>query len=122
MELQEIITLISSVMGTTGLAWLGAFLFYDSKKRKAAAEARKAEADSISSYAAEWKELYEKKEHRVTELEAKIDSLYADIRALRETDTKLREEKSALVIEKQALEFRKCERHGCKERMPPSNF
>ena len=54
-------------------------MFYESRKRKAAAEAKKAEADNITQYADEWKELYEKKEKRVGELDTKIDTLYAKI-------------------------------------------
>ena len=37
-------------------------LLIKSKAKKADAEAEKTEADNITAYAAEWKELYEKKE------------------------------------------------------------
>ena len=45
---------------------------------------KKTEADNITAYAAEWKELYEKKEKRVVELDAKIDHLYAEITKYRD--------------------------------------
>ena len=64
-ELNELFNITCGIVTTILLPLFGVFMFYDSKKRKAAAEARKAEADNITSYAAEWKELYEKKEHRV---------------------------------------------------------
>lgn len=77
-ELNELFNITGGIVTTILLPLFGVFMFYDSKKRKAAAEARKAEADNITSYAAEWKELYEKKEHRVVELDSKIDQLYAE--------------------------------------------
>ena len=62
MEMQEIVQLIGSFISAAGLPLIGAFMFYESRKRKAAAEAKKAEADNITQYADEWKELYEKKQ------------------------------------------------------------
>lgn len=101
---------------------LGTFLFYESKKRKAAAEAKKAEEENITAYAAEWKELYEKKEMRVEQLDAKIDSLYAQIDEYRVRVRALTEKNTELVIKNSALEFRKCNKHGCPDREPPSEF
>ncbi len=76
-QLNEIIGLIGSIVATIFLPILGVFMFYDAKKRKenaaarkAEAESKNAEADSITHYAAEWKELYEKKEAKVLELES----------------------------------------------------
>ena len=77
-QLSEISNIIGGIVTTILLPLLGVFLFYDQKKRKEEAAARKAEADNITSYAAEWKELYEKKENKVHELDAKIDQLYAE--------------------------------------------
>lgn len=97
-------------------------MFYDSKKRKAAAEARKAEADNITSYAAEWKELYEKKEHRVVELDSKIDQLYAEKNEDRQRIRELTEKNATLEIEKIKLEAKRCDVRGCSGRKPPSDY
>ena len=91
-------------------------------KRKAEAEAKKAEADTITQYAAEWKELYEKKEIRVEQLDAKIDSLYAQMDEYRTRVRALTEKNTELVIKNSAMEFRKCNKHGCPDREPPSEF
>ena len=77
-QISQIVTLIGGAIATILLPLLGAFMFYDSKKRREAAQAEKAEADNISQYAAEWKELYEKKEAKVHELDTKIDQLYVE--------------------------------------------
>ena len=52
-ELNELFNITGGIVTTILLPLFGVFMFYDSKKRKAAAEARKAEADNITSYAAE---------------------------------------------------------------------
>ena len=97
-------------------------LFYDSKKRSEAAkaklaeaEARKAEQDNIVGFAEEWKELYEKKELKVTELEAQVDE---DRKRIRE----LTEKNMQLTLELQKAEFLKCEVKGCKDRQPPTGY
>ena len=98
------------------------FLFYDSKKRKAAAEARKAEAENITNYASEWKELYEKKEGRVAELDAKIDRLYAEKNDDRMRIRELSEKITALEIENLKLTVKRCDVKGCPNRQPPSDY
>ena len=93
-EFQTVVTIISSLVSSVALPLLGVFLFYDSKKRKANAEARKAEMDNLTGYAEEWKALYEQRDKRVDELNAKIDQLYKEkeddrqrIRELQEKNT-----------------------------------
>ena len=67
-------------------------MFHDARRRKEEATAqkeeaiaRKAETDNITSYAAEWKELYEKKEAKVQEQDKKIDQLYAEKNGVRKS-------------------------------------
>lgn len=122
MEIQEIVQLMGSLVNMVGIPILGVFMFYKYKKQKAAAEAKKAEADNITAYAAEWKMLYEKKEQKVTELNVKIDSLYEKIEGLRNTIYELTEKNTELMVKNSALEFRKCNKHGCSDREPPSDF
>ena len=59
-RMNELFNITGGIVTTILLPLFGVFMFYDSKKRKAAAEARKAEADNITSYAAEWKRLLQK--------------------------------------------------------------
>ena len=89
-------------------------MFHDARRRKEEATARKeeaiarkAETDNITSYAAEWKELYEKKEAKVQELDKKIDQLYAEknedrlrIRELMEKNTTLEFKNQKQIIKK----------------------
>jgi chromosome segregation ATPase len=118
----QIIALIGGIIATVLLPLMTAFQFYDSKKRKEAAAAKKAEAENITQYAAEWKELYEKKEAKVHELDTKIDQLYVEKNEDRERIRDLQSKNVKLELENQALNFKKCEVRGCKERKPPSDY
>jgi chromosome segregation ATPase len=118
----QIIALIGGIIATVLLPLMTAFQFYDSKKRKEAAAAKKAEAENITQYAAEWKELYEKKEAKVHELDTKIDQLYVEKNEDRERIRDLQSKNVKLELENQSLNFKKCEVRGCKERKPPSDY
>lgn len=107
---------------TVLLPLLGVFMFYDAKKRKENASARKAEAENITSYAAEWKELYEKKERKVMEQDEKIDQLYAEKNEDRQRIRELMEKNTALEIENIKLQARRCDVRGCSGRKPPSDY
>ena len=121
-QLSEIFNLLGGAVTSVVLPLLGVLLFYDSRKRSEAAkaklaeaEARKAEQDNIVGFAEEWKELYEKKELKVTELEAQVDE---DRKRIRE----LTEKNMQLTLELQKAEFLKCEVKGCKDRQPPTGY
>lgn len=118
----EIVNLIGGMVATILLPLLGAFMFYDSKKRKAAAEARKAEADNITGYAAEWKELYDKSEEKRAKKDAKIESLYVQINEDRKRIRDLYEKNTQLELKCQMLEVLKCKRRNCGDREPPSDY
>lgn len=121
-QISQIITMVGGIVATILLPLIGAFQFYDSKKRKEAAAAKKAEAENITQYAAEWKELYEKKEVKVHELDTKIDQLYLEKNEDRERIRDLQSKNVKLELENQALNFKKCEVRGCKDRQPPSDY
>lgn len=121
-QFSQIITMIGGIVATILLPLIGSFQFYDSKKRKEAAAAKKAEAENITQYASEWKELYEKKEAKVHELDIKIDQLYLEKNEDRERIRDLQAKNAKLELENQALNFKKCEVRGCKDRKPPSNY
>lgn len=114
--------MIGGAVSTILLPLLGLFLFYGQKKRKEEAGAKKAEADNITTYAAEWKELYEKKEKKVQELDAKIDSLYVQINDDRLRIRELMEKNTALELKNQMLEVLKCKKRNCGDREPPSDY
>ena len=121
-QISELLSSVGGAVTTILLPIIGVFLFYDSKKRKAAAEARKAEAENITNYASEWKELYEKKEGRVAELDAKIDRLYAEKNDDRMRIRELSEKITALEIENLKLTVKRCDVKGCPNRQPPSDY
>ena len=121
-QISELLSSVGGAVTTILLPIIGVFLFYDSKKRKAAAEARKAEAEHITNYASEWKELYEKKEGRVAELDAKIDRLYAEKNDDRMHIRELSEKITALEIENLKLTVKRCDVKGCPNRQPPSDY
>ena len=125
MDVEQIIKIINALgsLLTGGAVGVFSYLFFfDSKKRTEAAkakqseaEARKLEEENITSYAAEWKELYEKKERKVMELEAKGDE---DRKRIRE----LTEKNMQLSLDLQKAEFKKCEVKGCEKRQPPTGY
>ena len=121
-QISQIVAMIGGIVATILLPLIGAFQFYDSKKRKEAAAAKKAEAENITQYAAEWKELYENKEANVHELDTKIDQLYVEKNEDRERIRDLQSKNVKLELENQSLNFKKCEVRGCKERKPPSDY
>ena len=121
-QISQIVAMIGGIVATILLPLIGAFQFYDSNKRKEAAAAKKAEAENITQYAAEWKELYEKKEAKVHELDTKIDQLYVEKNEDRERIRDLQSKNVKLELENQSLNFKKCEVRGCKERKPPSDY
>lgn len=113
---------ISDVIIALGIPLFTLIFFFDSRKRSEAAkakkeeeEARKQEGDNISHYAAEWKELYEKKEAKVLEYEKQQQKDQLRIR-------ELQEENAHLKLEVVTLQFYKCERKGCGTRLPPNEF
>ena len=123
---EQIVSISGSLVATVLIPLVTAFMFYDSRKRKAEAEARQAETDNITSYAAEWKKNYEEEKEaktaQETKLNAKIDQLYAEKEADRKRIRELMQRNQELELKSQSLEFRKCEKRGCKDRIPPSDF
>lgn len=81
---------ICSAITTILMPVLLKFMFYDSKKREAAAEAQKKEAEALAQFANEWKELYEEKCQETKELKQKVDKLYDIIHDQQETMFKLK--------------------------------
>ena len=122
-NINVVISMIGAVVATILLPLITAFQFYDSKKRKEAAVAKKAEAENITQYAAEWKELYEKKEAKVHELDEKIDQLYLEKQEDRKRMRELLDKNTQLELKNQALEFIKCNNAlKCLDRDPPNEF
>ena len=121
-QLSEIISMIGGGVSSIVLPLLGVLLFYDAKQRKAYAEARRAEADNITQYAAEWKELYENEHSDKSALNDKIDQLYQEKEQDRQRIRELQEKNTSLALENQALKIRECKVKGCQQRQPPSDY
>lgn len=122
MDFQQIVSIISSLVSSVALPLFGVFIFYDSKKRKANAEARRAELDNLTVYADEWKVLYEQRDKRVDELNAKIDQLYKEKEDDRQRIRELQEKNTTLALENTSLRIKECQVKGCKSRVPPSDY
>lgn len=122
MDFQQIVSIISSLVSSVALPLFGVFIFYDSKKRKANAEARRAELDNLTLYADEWKALYEQRDKRVDELNVKIDQLYKEKEDDRQRIRELQEKNTTLALENTSLRIKECQVKGCKSRIPPSDY
>ena len=114
--------MIGGVVSTILLPLLGVFLFYGQKKRKEEAEAKKAEADNITAYAAEWKKNYDEEKATVSRLNDKIDQLYVEKENDRSRIRELMEKNTKLELDNLRLEVTKCLKRGCKDREPPSDY
>lgn len=115
----EIIQTISAIVTGVALPLLGVFLFYDAKKREAAAKASKAEAENITQYAAQWRELYEEKVKQEEDLNEKIDGLYVQLGQQRDELTQLKKDMADLTVKFLYSESQKCTVYGCPNRQPP---
>lgn len=119
----QVITMVGGIVATILIPLIGAFQFYDSKKRKEAAVAKKAEADNITQYAAEWKRCYEEERAVEDTLNKKIDQLYKDKEEDRKRIRELLYKNTQLELKNQALEFIKCNNAlKCLDRDPPNEF
>ena len=128
-HLSELISMVGGIVTSIALPLLGVFLFYESKKRTEAAKAKQAEAeakrteeDNITSYAEEWKALYEQRDKRVDELNGKIDLLYQEKEQDRQRIRELQEKNTQLTLDLQKSNFLKCEVKGCDKRQPPTGY
>lgn len=121
-HVSELISLVGGSVSSILLPLLGVFMFYEQKRRKEEAEARKAEADNITQYAAEWKELYERQVETVDALNGKIDRLYAEKEEDRKRIRELQESNTAMALENQSLKIKECRRRGCTQREPPGDY
>lgn len=123
MELNDWVILITALGGIEGVKQLVRWLLnrkYEQRREDASAD--RAEDENIKSYAAEWKELYEKKEKKVTELDAKIDQLYAEKNEDRIRIRELMQKNQELELKNQSLDILKCKKRGCPDREPPSDY
>lgn len=105
---------------------VGQLLYYNSRKRKEAAEAQKEEDANALAYAQEWRNLYthEHEEHMEerTRLNNKIDSLYDDIGKQRATIRQLKDDKNTLLMRMRELQWNECTINGCMNRKPPRDY
>lgn len=121
-EISNLVTMISSAVTGIAIPLLGVLLFYDAKKRKQYAEARKAEADNLTGYADEWKRCYEEEREVEKELNTKIDELYKEKEVDRQRIRELQEKNTQLALENMSLKIKECQVRGCAQRRPPSDY
>lgn len=121
-QISSIISMVGGAVSSIVLPVIGIFMFRDIRKRKLNAETKKLEIDNLTSYADEWKGLYEQRDKRVDELNAKIDQLYQEKEVDRQRIRELQEKNTALSLENQSLKIKECQVRGCKQRQPPSDY
>lgn len=110
-----IVSGICAILGALGGSVGTSIIFYKQTQRTKDAEADKAEVATQHEYVKEWKELYEKKEAKVNELDAKIDDMRKELRAEQMKN-------NLLELEKEKLTWSKCTVNGCKNRQPPHYY
>lgn len=113
----EIVQLVCSVISAVAIPGLSMVIFYDSKKRVAAAEAAAKENEVVKEYATEWRELYEKKEKKVGDLDKKVDELRLLIFKDREETITLEKTIAVLQAKVEILQTRECIVLACPKRV-----
>ena len=133
----DTISLISLLLG--GGSFIGlivGIVTIPSAIKKAAAEARKEEAEAktaeinnMKSVADGWKELAEErqeankeKDARITELTGQVDARYVEIGEWRDKYNHSQEENAQLRVENTKLMMTKCVKPGCLDREPPTGY
>lgn len=121
-NIAEVVTMINTV----AIPLLSGTLFYNSKKRKAAARASQEEGKAIATAADGWRKLCEKrdedvrkKEEEIKAKDEKIDLLYNKLNILRDDYSALESKCHNLMMFNAELEWNKCEVNGCAKRKPP---
>ena len=123
MELNDWVILLTALGGIEGIKSLvKLWINRRNEGKRETAIANKAEADTITAYASEWKELYEKEEKKGIDKDAKIDKLYEEKNKDRQQIRELMQKNTQLEIENIKLVSRKCNVPGCVKRQPPSDF
>ena len=125
MSISSIIEIIS-LINTAAIPLLSGALFYNSRKRKAAAEASQEEGKAIATAADGWQKLCEKrdedvrrKEDEIKSKDAKIDSLYDKMNLLRDRISNIESKNHDIQMLNTELEWNRCEVNGCIKRRPP---
>ena len=133
----DVISLISLLLG--GGSFVGlivGIVTIPSAKKKAAAEARREEAEAksaevatVKAAAEAWKELAEErqeanheKDARIAELTGIVDARYVDIGEWRDKYNHSQEENAQLRVENTKLMMTKCIKPSCPDREPPTGF
>ena len=133
----DVISLISLLLGGSSLLGLIiGIVTIPSAKKKAAAEARKEEAEAktaelnnMKAVADGWKELADErqeankeKDARIAELTGIVDARYVDIGEWRDKYNHSQEENAQLRVENTKLMMTKCMKPGCLDREPPTGY
>ena len=108
---QNIDTLLAFITGG-GLTSIFAF---GANRRKVNAEAREKEIDNLNSLT----NFFEK---RIQERDLKVDALYIELRKEQEAKLDLIEKLNKQELRCEILEIKKCEKRGCADRLPPSDY
>ena len=127
MQIQEIVTLITTVL--FGGGWLMQVIKGKQEQKKRDAEASVTSADAESKAvqialdsAREWKSIAEERETKIDLRDSKIDELYNDRRKDRELIFSLQEENANLKVCKTEMKMRLCSRKLCAQREPQTGY
>lgn len=97
--------------------------------RKEEAEAKTAEINNMKAVADGWKELAEErqeankeKDARIAELTGQVDARYIDIGEWRDKYNHSQEDNAKLRVENTKLMMTKCMKPGCPDREPPTGY
>lgn len=115
MDIQTIITIISTLGGFEAIKWTANFFMNrNSIRKKSDAEAEAAQLTNEKNQVG-WLE------NRIAQRDGKIDALYVELRKVEDDRLRLVYEKHALELELKEANYNKCLIYDCQDRKPPRN-
>ena len=123
MSLNEWLTMLGAVGGTSTITWFVTFwVNRKTNARKEDAGADSMEIQNLLSIITAQSTQIDNQEKRMGVRDTKVDFLYSENNKLRSDQLELIREKHELELRLKEAELKKCDVRGCIKRQPPSDY
>lgn len=114
--IEQVLMILGALGGFEAIKYLLNFCIHRNTEK------RKEKASAAGMEIANFHEVIENSEKRLRERDAKVDAIYKEFRTSQERCLELMSELNKALIEVEVLKVQKCEKRGCPDRLPPSNY
>ena len=123
MSLNEWLTMLGAVGGTSSITWVVTFwVNRKTNARKEDAGADSMEIQNLLSIITAQSTQIDNQEKRMGVRDTKVDFLYSENNKLRSDQLELIRQKHELELRLKEAELKKCDVRGCANRQPPSDY